>query len=293
VTIPTQLDQLVQLDRFATSIEGQLRKKIRPSRLVFGSAAVSICTTALCTVAAFVWGEGIFAIALAAFGSLLSAFGIIVLQLYVNLSVAKLLDRLASIRSERLVDALTGLFNLDAFSRHIAQFDEDQLGSPDLTTYGFVHMDLKGFGDINFRYGYQVGDLIIRRVGTLLLDYASKRRHWFSARIGGDEFVILIIGDHKGKIVQQLGDLAKVLGEGIVVHRAAGDIVLPISMAAGVAWSGEVMGERPRDVLARAEEYTAHAKRTGKDRQHSEIVTHDDIIGHDAPAANNREKSRI
>jgi diguanylate cyclase (GGDEF)-like protein/putative nucleotidyltransferase with HDIG domain len=62
--------------------------------------------------------------------------------------------------------------------------------------------DLDGFKDVNDRFGHQEGDQVLRGVGKALRQ--SVREYDFVARMGGDEFVILLPGlgpdDVKAKI---------------------------------------------------------------------------------------------
>lgn len=108
------------------------------------------------------------------------------------------LDRLMAIRRERdiavaearvLVDSaerdhLTGLFNRRALERRF----------PDMRTGGFYAMavlDLDRFKEINDTFGHVKGDAVLRAVADAL----SPDRDMLAARMGGEEFLILLRGD--------------------------------------------------------------------------------------------------
>jgi diguanylate cyclase (GGDEF)-like protein len=55
-----------------------------------------------------------------------------------------------------------------------------------------VYLDLDQFKEINDRYGHGAGDLVLQNVSRQIL--ASVRRSDVAARIGGDEFVVLLPG---------------------------------------------------------------------------------------------------
>ncbi len=87
-----------------------------------------------------------------------------------------------------LHDALTGLAN----RRH---FDESsaralRVASRDGSTLGFVTIDLDDFKPINDTHGHEAGDEVLRTVASRLHDCI--RTSDFAARMGGDEFSVII-----------------------------------------------------------------------------------------------------
>jgi diguanylate cyclase (GGDEF)-like protein len=89
---------------------------------------------------------------------------------------------------ESRLDALTGIANrrgleeiLDSEIERARRFGH-QLGA--------VILDLDHFKQTNDRYGHSAGDLLLREVGRLLA--ASARRGDTVARLGGEEFVVLL-----------------------------------------------------------------------------------------------------
>lgn len=108
------------------------------------------------------------------------------------------LDRLMAIRRQRdiavaearmLIDSaerdhLTGLFNRRALERRF----------PDMRTGGFHAMavlDLDRFKEINDTFGHVKGDAVLRAVADAL----SPDRDTLAARMGGEEFLILLRGE--------------------------------------------------------------------------------------------------
>ncbi|WP_282786297.1 sensor domain-containing diguanylate cyclase, partial [Nocardia sp. CC201C] len=79
-------------------------------------------------------------------------------------------------------DPLTGLPNRLLFF--------DRLGAAE-PPVGVCYLDLDGFKEINDEYGHATGDRVLREVATRLLNTVSAVGG-MAARIGGDEFIVLV-----------------------------------------------------------------------------------------------------
>lgn len=85
-------------------------------------------------------------------------------------------------------DTLTGLLNRTGF------FERANIATTSASRYGYsiaiAYMDLDGFKALNDTLGHQQGDAALKAVGTLL--HESSRDSDVVARIGGDEFVVML-----------------------------------------------------------------------------------------------------
>jgi diguanylate cyclase (GGDEF)-like protein len=82
---------------------------------------------------------------------------------------------------ESLTDPLTGLANRRALESRLATV------TPSLT---LLMVDIDQFKPVNDRFGHDVGDHVLRRIGRILLDCI--RPGDLAARLGGDEFVLVL-----------------------------------------------------------------------------------------------------
>ncbi len=92
------------------------------------------------------------------------------------------------LRSQAFTDGLTGLANrlllADRFQSTLERSKRNKV------EFALLMVDLDGFKAINDQYGHAAGDVVLRTVAKRLL--ATVRASDTVARIGGDEFVLLI-----------------------------------------------------------------------------------------------------
>ena len=85
-------------------------------------------------------------------------------------------------------DALTGVYNRHYFmqiiTRELARARRYQ------HSVGFLMIDINRFKEINDLFGHQVGDRVLQKIGTLLLN--NVRESDIVVRYGGDEFLIVL-----------------------------------------------------------------------------------------------------
>lgn len=107
-------------------------------------------------------------------------------------------ERLAEERIHRLAhfDVLTGLYNRAALETRL----QESIASARRRgrMLGVMFADLDGFKPINDTFGHAVGDQVLRAVATRLRE--AVREDDSLARIGGDEFVVLVEAADQGGI---------------------------------------------------------------------------------------------
>lgn len=121
-------------------------------------------------------------------------------------------------------DALTGLMERAEFERRFTQMTESgQRGA-------LLLVDVEGFSEVNETYGQPMGDQILISVAEELK--RSVRRSDPVARIGGDEFAVLLHGADRAAAKRVAANIATVLER----IRMAGN---PIAVTIGYALSGQ------------------------------------------------------
>ena len=127
--------------------------------------------------------------------------------------VTRMADRLqgakARAEAQAVTDALTGLGNRRAMEATLQRM----LTSGD--GFALLHLDLDFFKQVNDTMGHAAGDHVLVETAARLR--ASVRGADLVARVGGDEFVILLAGVSHEAPIQRVGSqILRRMGEGIV-----------------------------------------------------------------------------
>jgi diguanylate cyclase (GGDEF)-like protein/PAS domain S-box-containing protein len=131
-----------------------------------------------------------------------------------------------------LRDPLTGCFN----RRFLG--DMERALDPQEQAWGAIVIDIDNFKDYNDRYGHHIGDRVLMRVSRFLLSLV--RAEDAVIRIGGDEFLLLLIGSTPEATAE-------------VAHRLrkTGPGAVPVSVSVG--WAVRRPGESLEDTIRRAD----------------------------------------
>jgi diguanylate cyclase (GGDEF)-like protein len=154
-----------------------------------------------------------------------------------------------------LHDTLTGLPNRILLADRIEQAMRkvDAHGG----MFAVMFMDLDGFKPVNDAFGHHVGDQLLREVALRMRE--NFHRHDTLARIGGDEFVLLVE-------LEELDDVATVAARQVsLVARpfSVQDHDLQVTVSIGISlYPGN--GQSQQELLMNADAAMYHAKSAGK-----------------------------
>ena len=144
-------------------------------------------------------------------------------------------------------DALTKLHNR---SFYIDELSRLQRNTPFLVS--IIMVDLDELKETNDRLGHAAGDELLRRAGEILAKSAEKPAH--AARIGGDEFAIILPGADENEARATMENVSRLLDLNNQFYLGR-----PVSLSMGAATRRA--GERIEDVARRADAAMYEAKR--------------------------------
>jgi diguanylate cyclase (GGDEF)-like protein len=154
---------------------------------------------------------------------------------------------------EALTDPLTGLRN-----RRAADLFLERMCSA-AAPFGLLHLDLDYFKAVNDTLGHAAGDFVLERVGRVLRDQV--RAEDCAARVGGDEFVVILPGRTDPQTLQA------------IANRIIGRLSEPmefecnpcrVSASVGIVRSNDFPAPDAAQVLAAADRALYAAKHAGR-----------------------------
>ena len=165
----------------------------------------------------------------------------------------------AALEAQAVTDALTGLGNRRGFFAKLAELWSLQRRRPDIPV-GVLMLDLDHFKSVNDQHGHRAGDDVLREFGQRLA--GAIRTTDFAARLGGEEFGVILSGSNREGIAQFAERF-----RAEVASRAfkAGGETLSITVSLGGA-SMQAEDTSPEQALERADKNLYRAKEAGRNR---------------------------
>jgi len=173
--------------------------------------------------------------------------------------LGKLRGELRGAVHDALTDPLTGLANRRAFDLELRAIAASASRS---SPAQLMMADVDHFKRVNDVHGHDIGDEVLRIIGEVL--HGNVRRESLIARVGGDEFGILLPGarpHHTAGIATRLCEL--LASRPLAVRGQPGDIE-PVTLSIGVA--GWRAGDSSARWYARADAALYDAKHRGRNR---------------------------
>ncbi len=151
-------------------------------------------------------------------------------------------------------DYLTGMPNRRLLDKRLAELRSDK----SISTLAVLHLDLDQFKQINDGHGHSAGDAVLRAASLRIA--AAIPANSMAARVGGDEFVIVLMNfDGLDALKAIVEDVQRRLRKKI----RFGQEMLQSGASIGVAWSSD---RRANNMLAESDLALYQAKKLGRNR---------------------------
>ena len=168
-------------------------------------------------------------------------------------------NQMSSLTALSMTDTLTGLANRRAFDARMAlDLPREHRGNRPLT---LLVLDVDYFKRYNDRYGHPQGDVALKLLGAVLRQ-ACGRATDLVARIGGEEFAILLPETDAAAALDIAGRIQTLLRERNIAHESS-DAAPWMTVSIGIAQAHD---ESATALLQRADAALYQAKAQGRNR---------------------------
>lgn len=200
--------------------------------------------------------------------------GLLIYQVYLVIAVKKLnseyharlnseiaLNKIQEeLRELSLTDDLTGIANRRQYRTSLTNaYDAAMRANGNLS---LVIVDIDHFKRINDEYGHDFGDKCLKHVADLLARYC-RRGNDLVARIGGEEFAMLLSGTNSQEAQEFVSSIHKSLNVGQYSHRNTN---INITASFGIATFDPQQDKSAEDLFRRADSMVYVAKAMGRNR---------------------------
>ncbi len=159
-------------------------------------------------------------------------------------------------------DGLTGLYNRYYFSEQMVRLGKDLARSAPVS---IILIDIDGLKLVNDTLGHKVGDDLLISAAKIIS--GCFRQVDILARIGGDEFCIILPGVDRKAALAKKNRIAKAVDE-----YNANNPPIPLKMSVGIATFQDVQGETIYDIYQRADENMYEFKLIQVESQKSQVI---------------------
>lgn len=170
-------------------------------------------------------------------------------ELYNNFS--EVINKINTLNQETIIDPLTNLYNRRYLSREIKDLQEKG------TNYSILMLDIDDFKLANDKYGHRFGDFVLKKLGYII--YSNVRNEDTAIRYGGEEFLVIFIGEDK-EIIQKLSENIR---RDIENTKWPKDISITVS-------GGLAFYDNKDDLIEFADELLYKSKTEGKNKVYTE-----------------------
>ncbi|GEN45095.1 GGDEF domain-containing protein [Alkalibacillus haloalkaliphilus] len=158
-------------------------------------------------------------------------------------------------KEEAMKDYVSGLYNHRSFQNTLTKLVEKD------KEFTLIKLNIDHFKQLNDTYGYEMGDRVLAILGSTL-DFWIEPREGYTFRYNGDEFTIILFGQKRSKIEQNIERWNNYFAEHVQMIEDLSDEYVTLSY--GIASLKE---SDDRDELLRRVDRCLHqAKASGRNR---------------------------
>lgn len=158
-------------------------------------------------------------------------------------------------------DSLTGLRNRRYFQQQLEHELERYNRSG--VTFGLLSLDLDHFKTINDCHGHQTGDAVLEQTSRIL--ESQCRAVDTLARVGGEEFMVLLVDCDQTRLLTAAERMRKAVEENVMDTHTKMDLTVTTSIGATLVHPQDTM----RGLLHRVDDLLYCAKRQGRNRSNT------------------------
>jgi diguanylate cyclase len=178
--------------------------------------------------------------------------------------VSVLRSKVELLRTESLMDALTGLANRRSFDNSLQVAASEALGGQG--PLSILMCDIDHFKKFNDTWGHQTGDQVLRLVAGCVSGCVKTTD--VAARYGGEELSVILPRTSLADAVNVAERIRVLVEQRQIVKKSSGERLGSVTLSIGCAQLRP--GEEAVEMLARADAHLYEAKRTGRNRVCSE-----------------------
>lgn len=182
-----------------------------------------------------------------------------------SLKTANDLREMFILKEETITDPLTGMYNRRYLERRLVE--EFQRAMRFKQPFSLFMLDIDHFKLVNDTYGHQIGDVVLRKLGHLIMD--SVREVDVVIRYGGEEILVILPNTIEGNAVELAERLRCQIEktEMVAPQTLKNQPAIFITISVGVSEYQFSDGwDNARNVLERADQALYRAKTEGRNR---------------------------
>lgn len=160
---------------------------------------------------------------------------------------------------QAVTDPLTSLLNRRGFEQVFVR--ETAYKKRYGTEFFLVMIDLDDFKSINERFGHSAGDLALQQIASRIK--SAIRPTDYAARIGGDEFLVLLVQTQNESALKVAERLRQAIGDAAISVQGQGEV--HVTASAGLIDLGDDDIQLDK-IIQRADRLLRKSKSTGKNR---------------------------